>query len=95
MPRRLLTRHIESGKGDGNRVEREKLGFVAVRTGTALGSRGGDCDTGQRDEYFEKFAHGVTLCPTPGGVNCWVVDDHWAEVNAFSARAKAQRTTTL
>jgi hypothetical protein len=69
VPGRLPAWRVERGKGDRDRVEGEELGFVAVRTGATLGSRGGNGGTGQRDENTKEFAHGVTLCPTLAGVN--------------------------
>jgi hypothetical protein len=50
VPWRLAAGGIECGEGDGDRVEGQELGFVAIRTRSTLGSRGWDCDTGQRDE---------------------------------------------
>jgi hypothetical protein len=50
VPRRLAMRGVKGGEGDGGRVKSEELGFVTVGIGTTLGSRGGDGDTGQRDE---------------------------------------------
>ena len=88
VPGGLPVGRVEGGKSDRDRIEGEQLGFVAIGTGTTLGSRGGDGGTGQRDEYSEEIAHDGTLCLASAGVNYWAVDDHPGGVNVPAGGAK-------